>query len=82
LSGKSSSTAGCYSGKRTEGRLKMVGYRFYLDDGSGESDLIGILPERRKNPRRRTWKSIMKWGRLVAGSYVDPGHIHFVRIEL
>ena len=59
----------------------MMAYKFYLDDGCGEADLIGILPERRKNPRRITSKSIMKWGKLVAGSYVDPNSIHFIRIE-
>ena len=60
----------------------MMGYEFYLDDGCGGADLIGILPERRKHPRRITWKSIMRWGKLVAGSYVDPNRIHFIRIEL
>ena len=60
----------------------MTAYEFYLKDGSGEADLIGILPERRKHPRRKTWESIMRWGKLVAGSYVDPNSIHFIRIDL
>ncbi len=68
----------------------MVAYEFYIKHGSNEPnvigrsndpDLIGILPERRKNRRRITKKSILKWGRLVAGSYVDPNNIYFTRIE-
>jgi hypothetical protein len=60
----------------------MVAYKFYLNDRREEPDLIGILPERRKNRRRITRKSIMKWGRLAAGSYVDPNSIYFIQIEL
>ena len=60
----------------------MSAYEFYVDDGCGETDLIGILPERRKNKRRITGKSIMKWGKLAAGSYIDPSSIRFTRIEL
>ena len=59
----------------------MVAYSFYLNDGRGEPSLIGILPERRKNRRRVTRKSIMKWGRLVAGSYVDPNSIYYIPVE-
>ena len=40
----------------------MVAYEFYFNDGHEEDSLIGILPERRKNRRRITQKSIMKWG--------------------
>lgn len=60
----------------------MVGYQFYSNKGSEEPDLIGILPERRKDRRRVTLESIMKWGRLAAGSYVDPDHVYFIEVEL
>ena len=58
----------------------MVTYSFYskLRDDGGP---IGILPERRKNRRRITKKSIMKWGKLIASGYVDPNSIYFARIE-
>ena len=74
--------------KNPERRLDMVIYKFYFDDkfyfndGREEDSLIGILPERRKSRRRVTRKSIMKWGKLVAGSYVDPNSIHFIQMEL
>ncbi len=59
----------------------MVAYEFYAKNGSKEADLIGILPERRRHSTRITRKSIMKWGRLIAGGYVDQRSIYFVRIE-
>ena len=43
----------------------MVAYEFYLNDSEGNKDLIGILPERRKNPKRITQKSILRWGRML-----------------
>ena len=60
----------------------MVTYEFYLKDGIEEPDLIGILPERRKDRRRITRGSIMRWGQLVAGSYVDPNSLYFIQLDL
>ena len=60
----------------------MVAYEFYLNDGCEEPKLIGILHERRKSSLRITSKSIMKWGQLAAGSYVDPKSVYFTKIDL
>ena len=60
----------------------MVTYSFYLNDGRDDGCPIGILPEKRKDRRRVTKKSIMKWGKLVAGGYVDPNRISYIRVEL
>ena len=60
----------------------MLTYQFYFNDGREESSLIGILPERRKNKRRVTRKSIMKWGKLVAGRYIDPNSIYYIPVKL
>jgi hypothetical protein len=60
----------------------MVAYEFYLNDGREEASLIGILPERRKNKRRVTRKSIIKWGKLAAGSYVHPSSISYIQVKL
>jgi len=58
----------------------MEAYEFYVvNDGYEEPDLIAILPERRKDRPRITQKSIMKWGQLAAGSYVDPNNIYFIK---
>jgi len=60
----------------------MVLYEFYISDGTKEPELVGVLPERRKNKRRVTRKSIMKWGRIAAGSHVDPNTIYYVKLNL
>ena len=62
--------------------MNMLAYQFYMNDGGDEPNLIGILPERRRNRKRITRKSIMKWGRLAAGTYVDPNSIYFIQIDL
>ena len=65
--------------------IKMMAYEFYWNDKDGGSHFIGSLPERRKNPERITWESIMNWGRMIVG---DSGHggktqnISFVTIEV
>ena len=60
----------------------MVAYEFYLYDDMEEFHLIGILPERRKDPLRITPESIMKWGKLVAGDSVDINSMYFIQIEV
>ena len=61
----------------------MEAYEFYVvNDGYEEPDLIAILPERRRDRGRITQKSIMKWGQLAVGGYVDPTNIRFVKIGL
>jgi hypothetical protein len=37
----------------------MVAYEFYWLDPSGRYQIIGVLPERRKNPERITKESVM-----------------------
>ena len=49
----------------------MVAYEFYLNDCEGNKNLIGILPERRKNPKRITQKSILRWGRMLVYDNAD-----------
>ncbi|MCJ7785484.1 MAG: hypothetical protein MUP41_16255 [Desulfobacterales bacterium] len=61
----------------------MVAYEFYLHgDDMEEFHLLGILPERRKNPLRITQESIVKWGQLVAGDSVDIHNMYFIQIEI
>ena len=45
----------------------MVAYELYLYDKRKGDQLIGILPERRKDPRRITRESVLKWGRMILG---------------
>jgi hypothetical protein len=60
----------------------MVAYEFYVYDGEGKWDSIGILPERRKDPLRITQESIMKWGKMIVGGDIDVNKIRFVQIEI
>ena len=46
----------------------MVAYEFYCSDPVKEYELLGILPERRKDPRRKTDASVMNWGKMLLGN--------------
>jgi hypothetical protein len=56
----------------------MIAYEFYWRDGNGENHLIGILPERRKNPKRITDESILNWVRQVT----EAKDVFFIPIEI
>jgi hypothetical protein len=61
----------------------MIAYEFYYRDAKGD-DLIGILPERRKNPERINQESIMKWIRMVLGDNADIDHnnVYFIQVDI
>jgi hypothetical protein len=61
----------------------MGGYKFYYMNQEGDSHLVGILLERRRDLRRITDQSIMNRWRKVAGHIpMQGGHrIHFERVE-
>ena len=67
--------------ERTAARQAIVAYELYCRDESGSEHLIGILPERRKNPDRITEASILNWGREVIGDNLDGNNIYFVKVE-
>jgi len=57
-------------------------YEFYSRYEKGDK-LIGILPERRKDPTRITPESIMNWGRVLGDrAGIDADSIYFIRIEV
>ena len=58
----------------------MVAYEFYWNDSNGKEYLIGILPERRKNPKRITQKSVLNWGKLLLADNADKKHIVFKKV--
>jgi len=60
---------------------KMVAYEFYWRDGTGKEHLIGILPERRKNPERITEEAILNWGWEVIGDNSNVNNLYFVQVE-
>ena len=60
----------------------MVAYEFYRRDEMNGDYLLGILPERRKNPKRITEDSVMKWVRNVLSDNTETRRIFFVRVTL
>jgi hypothetical protein len=60
----------------------MLAYELYTFDQVNGYELIGVLPERRKNPRRMTKDSVMSWGRMLLGVHADTRSIYFKRVTL
>ena len=60
----------------------MVVYEFYWRDPIKGYQLIGKLPERRKNPVRITRKSVINWGKKILGKNVDGNDIFFIEIKI
>ncbi len=60
----------------------MVAYEFYYSDPVKEYELLGILPERRKDPRRKTDASVMKWGKMLLGNSGNGKSIFYKKVTL
>ncbi len=60
----------------------MVAYQFYWNDEAGKEHLIGVLPERRKDPERISNQLIMNWVRGILGESAHFEKIHFVKVNV
>jgi len=62
----------------------MVAYEFYFRLETGAEQLIGILPERRRDPERITRQSIMNWITKVLSDHsnTESNEIYFIRVNL
>ena len=60
----------------------MVAYEFYWLDEIGDSHLVGILPERRRNPNRINDESIMNWVKKVIGNGIKADDIFFSKVNI
>jgi hypothetical protein len=62
----------------------MVAHEFYLRRKTGAEQLIGILPERRRDSERVTRQSIMNWitNILSDQSNTKSNKIYFVRVKI
>ena len=60
----------------------MVAYEFYWPDPVKEYDLLGILLERRKDPRRITDASVMKWGKMLLGNHGSKKSIFYKKVTI
>ncbi len=60
----------------------MVAYEYYRRDLMRGYELIGVLPERRKDTNRVTSKSIIGFGKKFWGDHADIDNILFIRIRI
>jgi hypothetical protein len=55
----------------------MYFYKLYAFNKTKGYRLIGVLPEKRKNPARITKNSVMNWVRVLSGDDADRKGIFF-----
>jgi len=60
----------------------MVAYEYYWHDEIKGFELIGVLPERRKETGRVTKESILGFGKKFWGNDMHNGSILFIRVEV
>jgi len=60
----------------------MLVYELYVFNKTKGYELIGALPERRKNPARITKNSVMNWGKMLLGEDVESKNIFFKPVRL
>ena len=58
----------------------MVAYEIYCSDPRKGYELLGILPERRKKPRRITEASVMNWGKMLFANNGSGKSIFYKKI--
>ena len=62
--------------------MKLIAYEFYFRDTLNGYQFLGILPERRKDPRRITKASIKKLGRKIIGRATDSKELLFSQVTV
>ena len=60
----------------------MMAYELYSIDTKNRIEFIGILPERRKDPKRITNESILNWGRMILGNRENDKKIFYKCINI
>ena len=60
----------------------MLVYELYTFNKKKGYELIGGLPERRKNRTRITKESVIRWGRMLLNDDVDSKDIFFKPIAI
>ena len=60
----------------------MMAYEFYWRDEVKGYQLLGVLPERRKDPARITEKSVLGWVDKVFGNKFGTKDIYFIQITI
>jgi len=60
----------------------MVAYEFYWPDEVKGYELLGVLPERRKDPGRITEKSVLGWADKFFGNKFSTKDVYFVQVTI
>ncbi len=60
----------------------MITYEFYFRDPIKGNELVGILPERRKDASRITQKSVMNWIENVFSKALNSKNIFFIKVTI
>ena len=60
----------------------MLVYELYIFNKTKGYELIGVLPERRKNPTRITNDSVTNWGKMLLDDHVDSKDIFFKPVAI
>ena len=62
--------------------LTMMVYEFYWRDPIKGNQIIGVLPERRKNPARITEEAVLNWGEKYFGNNLNLNDMFFIETEI
>jgi len=57
-------------------------YELYAFNKTKGCELIGVLPERRNNPRRVTQESILNWGQQYFGIHLNLGNVYLIEVKI
>ena len=60
----------------------MIGYELYWHDPIKGYQLIGVLPERRRNPKRITKESVLNWGEKYFGKNLNLNDVFFIEVVI
>ena len=60
----------------------MVAYAFYMIEEIEKVHFIGLLPERRENPKRITQESISNFVRTFLGNEADIDNLFFIEVTV
>jgi len=56
----------------------VIGYELNWCDSIKGYQLIGVLPERRRNPKRITKESVLNWGEKYFGNNLNLNDVFFI----
>ncbi len=59
-----------------------MAYELYIFNKEKGYEIVGVLPERRKDPMRITEDSVSNWGKTLLGGYLDSENMFFRRVAI